>query len=174
MAKTSRSKETSRKTTKTAKKPAKKTTKRPAKKTSQKPAKKTAKKPTRKTARKGKTVKSSSGKTSKKTTTKKVAGAAKIRQASRHRVYNLTKEVPEHHYFVLANGRQVKHVAELASILDQLEDHVFNHHVRPDSNDFHNWVRDIFEDVELARKVAGVSDKKKLQLVIYRHLAGHE
>ena len=97
-----------------------------------------------------------------------------IRTTSRQRVYNLTREVPDHHYFVLANGRPVKHVAELASILDQLEDHVFKHHVSGDRNDFENWIRDVFEDVELAKKISGVGDKKHLQLVIYRHLAGHD
>jgi hypothetical protein len=65
-------------------------------------------------------------------------------------------------------------VAELAAILDQLEDHIFNHHVNPNKNDFHNWVKDVFEDIELARKIAGINDKKHLQLVIYRHMAGHE
>lgn len=100
--------------------------------------------------------------------------SATLRSTSRQRVYNLTKEIPENNYFVLANGRPVKHVAELASILDQLEDHVFKHHVSADRNDFHNWIRDVFEDIELARKIAGVQDKKHLQLVIYRHLAGHD
>ena len=94
--------------------------------------------------------------------------------ASRVRVYNLTREVPGEKYFILANGQPVKNVAELASLLDQLEDRVFHHHVTPDRNDFHNWVKDVFEDVELARKMLNISDKKHLQLVIYKHMAGHD
>jgi hypothetical protein len=90
------------------------------------------------------------------------------------RAYNLTREIPGDKYFVLANGQPVRNVAELAAILDQLEDHIFHHHVTADRNDFHNWIRDVFEDVELAGKVAGVNDKRHLQLVIYRHIAGHE
>jgi hypothetical protein len=93
---------------------------------------------------------------------------------SRMRAYNLTRDIPEEKFFVLANGQPVKNVAELAAILDQLEDHVFHHHVSSDRNDFHNWIRDVFEDVELAKKVSGVQDKKHLQLVIYRHIAGHD
>jgi hypothetical protein len=100
--------------------------------------------------------------------------SAQLRSSSRQRVYNLTREVPAHQYFVLANGQPVKHVAELASILDQLEDHVFRHHVTPDRNDFHSWIKDVFQDVDLARKTLGIDDKRHLQLVIYRHLAGHE
>lgn len=112
-----------------------------------------------------------------KSTKKSVSKAAvKTTQpvVSRVRVYNLTRDIPDNKHFVLANGQPVKNVAELAAILDQLEDHVFNHHVNSDRNDFHNWVKDVFEDVELARKIAGINDKKHLQLVIYRHMAGHE
>src|SRR5512142_3300142 len=104
----------------------------------------------------------------------KSAAQPKSAPASRTRVYNLTREIPQEKYFILANGRVVKNVAELASILDQLEDHVFSHHVTPDRNDFHNWIKDVFEDIELARKVSGVKDKKHMQLVIYRHIAGHD
>lgn len=93
---------------------------------------------------------------------------------SRMRVYNLTREIPHEKYFILANGQPVKNVAELAAILDQMEDHVFSHHVTNDRNDFHNWIKDVFEDVELAKKVLGAHDKKHLQLVIYRHMAGHD
>ncbi len=115
----------------------------------------------------------------KKAPAKKAGGKAASRPAtqpvaSRVRIYNLTRDIPEGQYFVLANGQPVKNVAELASILDQLEDHVFHHHVTADRNDFHNWIRDVFEDVELARKVLGTGDKKHLQLVIYRHMAGHD
>ena len=42
------------------------------------------------------------------------------------------------------------------------------------SEDFYNWIKDVFRDVELAKKIAGVGDKKHLQLVIYRHMAGHK
>ncbi|MDD9954219.1 MAG: hypothetical protein OXR66_07855 [Candidatus Woesearchaeota archaeon] len=134
--------------------PRKKATRKRSKKT-RKVAKKARKKPVRRKA-------------------PKRDNAAKQRTTSRKRVYNLTREVPDHQYFILANGKPVKHVAELASLLDQLEEHVFDHHVTPDKNDFHSWVKDVFADVQLARKIAGVGSKKRLQLVIYKHLAGHE
>jgi hypothetical protein len=113
-------------------------------------------------------------KTVSKTASKKAVVVKSQPHMSRTRVYNLTRDVPQEKYFILANGHPVKNVAELASILDQLEDHVFSHHVTPDRNDFHNWIKDVFEDVELARKIVGVDDKKHLQLVIYRHMAGHD
>lgn len=160
-----RSKSSKKAKTKSSRKKAKAPVKKKeSKKTVKAASKSTAKKSTRKTTQKS-ARKKASGST---------VGSGRQRASSRERVYNLTKEVPHHHYFILANGRPVKHVAELASLLDQLEDHVFNHHVTPDRNDFHNWVKDVFEDIELARKVAGVDDKRHLQLVIYKHLAGHD
>lgn len=86
-------------------------------------------------------------------------------------VYKLAESAPNQRYFVLANGKPVQHVAELAEVLEDLEDHVFDHHVNPERNDFHNWVKDVFQDIELAKKMLGVTDKKHLQLVIYKHAA---
>jgi len=84
---------------------------------------------------------------------------------------NLKRDAPAENYFVLCNGMPVKNVKELADLMDQIEDHVFNHHVRPDQNDFSKWVKEIFNDVELAEKMAGAKDKKHMQLVIYKHIA---
>jgi hypothetical protein len=83
----------------------------------------------------------------------------------------IKREAPQDNYFILCNGRPVKNIKELADIIDELEDHVFNHHVRPEHNDFAAWVKDIFKDVELAEKLAGTKDKKHFQLVIYKHIA---
>ncbi len=82
----------------------------------------------------------------------------------------ITKNAPKQNYFVLCNGKPVKNVKELAEIMDELEEHVFNHHVRADGNDFAKWVEDIFKDVKLAQKLAGLRDRKHMQLVIYKHI----
>ena len=144
-------------------------------------AKKTIKKKT--TAKKVVAKKTTAKKAVKKTTAKKTVKKAAVKRATkkaaakkkgantRVEVYNLARPAPNDKYFVLANGKPVQHVAELAEVLDDLEDHVFNHHVNPERNDFHNWVKDVFEDLQLAKKMLGVSDKKHLQLVIYKHAA---
>jgi len=82
----------------------------------------------------------------------------------------INRNAPKHNYFILCNGRPVKNIKELADIMEELEDHVFNHHVREDGNDFAKWVKDIFKDIELAEKIVGIKDKKHLQLVIYKHI----
>ena len=95
-------------------------------------------------------------KTNRKRTSKKVA---------------VKTNAPKQHYFILCNGKPVKNIKELADVIEDLEEHVFNHHVKEDSNDFANWVKDIFKDIELAEKIAGAKDKKHMQLVIYKHIA---
>lgn len=81
------------------------------------------------------------------------------------------RDAPETSYFILCNGKPVKNIKELADIMEEIEDQVFNHHVTPDKNDFATWVKDIFKDIELAEKLAGVKDKKHMQLVVYKHIA---
>jgi hypothetical protein len=80
------------------------------------------------------------------------------------------RDAPETNCFVLCNGKPVKNIKELADIMEELEDHVFNFHVTPEKNDFATWVKDIFQDVELAQKLAGVKDKKHMQIVLYKHI----
>ena len=82
----------------------------------------------------------------------------------------LKRDAPESNCFVLCNGKPVKNVKELADIMEEIEDHVFSYHVTADKNDFATWVKDIFQDVELAQKLAGVKDKKHMQLVLYKHI----
>jgi hypothetical protein len=84
--------------------------------------------------------------------------------------HTIKKNAPETSYFVLCNGKPVKNIKELADIMEEIEDQVFNHHVTPDKNDFATWIKDIFKDIELAEKLAGVKDKKHMQLVVYKHI----
>ena len=81
------------------------------------------------------------------------------------------RDAPENSYFILCNGKPVKNIKELADIMEEIEDEIFNHHVTPDKNDFATWVKDIFKDIELAEKLAGIKDKKHMQLVVYKHIA---
>jgi hypothetical protein len=83
---------------------------------------------------------------------------------------SIMRDAPETNYFVLCNGKPVKNVKELADLMEELEDHVFSFHVTPEKNDFATWVKDIFQDVELAQKLAGVKDKKHMQIVLYKHI----
>lgn len=81
------------------------------------------------------------------------------------------QDVPEHQHFYFVNGMKVKNVKELAEVMDRLEQEVFDYHVNENRNDFHNWVKDVFNDLELAEKLLGVTGPKHLQFTIYKHVA---
>jgi len=85
-------------------------------------------------------------------------------------VYDV-QDVPEHQHFYFVNGMRVKNVKELAEIMDKLEQEVFDYHVTSEKNDFYNWVKDVFNDLELAEKIMGVTGPKHLQFTIYKHVA---
>jgi len=85
----------------------------------------------------------------------------------------IRKDAPETSYFILCNGKPVKNIKELADVMEELEDAVFNHHVNNDKNDFATWIKDVFKDIALAEKITGAKDKKHMQLVLYKHIT-HE
>jgi len=56
-------------------------------------------------------------------------------------------------YFYLHNGIPIKNLAELIDQLVDMGQELFNHHVNPENNDFANWIRDVFGEKELARRL---------------------
>jgi hypothetical protein len=81
------------------------------------------------------------------------------------------KDASAQEVFVLLNGQRLKNVKELADVMGKLEDHVFNHHVNDARNDFAQWLKDVFKEVDLAKEVSGCRDKNRLQLVLYKHIS---
>ena len=110
----------------------------------------------------------------KKKSTKKTAKKAAKKKASKKKggvnIYDI-QETPEEHHFFFVNGHRVKNVKELAEIMDRIEQEVFDFHVNEERNDFYSWVKHVFEDIELAEKMVGVSGPKHLQFTIYKHVA---
>ena len=56
-------------------------------------------------------------------------------------------------YFYLHNGIPIKNLAELIDQLVNMDQELFHYHVNPENNDFANWVRDVFGEKELARRM---------------------
>ena len=101
---------------------------------------------------------------------KKAAKPNKSKEKEQHRKA-VKKNASPDKVFVLVNGHKVKNVKELADIMERIEDHVFNHHVNEDKHDFAIWLKDVFEEILLAEEIAGVKDKKHVQLVLYKHIS---
>ncbi|RME31047.1 hypothetical protein D6789_03920 [Candidatus Woesearchaeota archaeon] len=127
-----------------------------------KAAKKTAKKATRKAARKTKATPRSARRSTR--------TSAQCEEPITLRIYDV-HDVPEDKHFYFVNGQRVKNVKELAEVMDHIEHDVFNYHVNEHRNDFYNWVANVFEDLELAEKLLGVTGPKHLQFTIYKHVA---
>ena len=102
----------------------------------------------------------------KNTKTKKTAKKA-IKTKKKSKILN---DAPETQYFLFCDGHPVKNVTELAEKLERIEDEVFNHHVTEDRNDFVNWIKDVFEEIELAEEIAGLKHKDHVRLAIYKHV----
>ena len=75
------------------------------------------------------------------------------------------ENVPDRYAFYLKNGKKLLNVEQLAKELKTMEHDVFYHHVTNDRNDFHNWIRDVVLDLELAEKILNAknpADAKKV------------
>ena len=76
------------------------------------------------------------------------------------------KDSPAENVFWLCDGRTLKNVKELLSALEDMNEGVFKYHVNDTKDDFANWIRDIFNDKQLAEALSKVKDKNNYTLVI--------
>jgi hypothetical protein len=82
----------------------------------------------------------------------------------------LYKDVPSEKCFILCDGRSIHTCKELADILTTISDDIFSYHVTDTKNDFSNWINDIFEDHELAKKISFLKNRMEMSIEIYRHM----
>ncbi|MCK5140524.1 MAG: hypothetical protein KAK00_07765 [Nanoarchaeota archaeon] len=112
----------------------------------------------------------------KKNATKKKEVSKKKKKASKPPISGIKIEItvlkraPEKRAFILADGRKLKDLRELAFALEDMADEVFWHHVNDTKNDFVNWVEDVFKDKELAESIKNVRDRFNTQLAVLRHI----
>jgi len=78
-------------------------------------------------------------------------------------------EIPPEQYFVLCDGTPIKSIDELALMMDQISDDVFDYHVNEEKNDFSNWVKDVFDKEELAKSLATTRCRKESQIALLKH-----
>ncbi len=83
---------------------------------------------------------------------------------------NIAGHAPEEYHFVLADGKKLKDMLELVESLEDMTEDVYRHHANEMKNDFSNWIRDIFNEHELADEVARINNKVDTQLAVMKHL----
>ena len=79
-------------------------------------------------------------------------------------------EAPEEHHFVVADGRKLKNIIELADALETMSEEIFRHHSNEFRNDFANWVKDVFYDHSLAEDISRAKNRFETQIAILRRL----
>jgi hypothetical protein len=112
-------------------------------------------------------------KVTKPTETEKTAKKAKkttSRKTTKQTKKKVFKKAPEHHRFHLMSGPVLSHYIELADALAGMEEQVIKHHVTSERHDFANWIRDVFDDKELADIVMHLHSRQEIRLAIYQHL----
>lgn len=62
--------------------------------------------------------------------------------------------------FWVNNGPILKSMEELASMLPEINDEAFHHHVNNEKNDFSNWVNDVIGDKKLANDLLSSKSKE--------------
>ncbi len=79
-------------------------------------------------------------------------------------------EAPEEHHFVVADGKRLKNIIELADALETMSEEIFRHHANEFKNDFSTWVKDVFYDHSLAEDIVRAKNKLETQITILRRL----
>jgi len=107
----------------------------------------------------------------KKVSKKKKVKKKSVKKKTKKKTQHAARDAQPTEYFIMCNGKKLKNIKELADVMEEIEDYVFNHHVTEDKNDFSTWIKDVFKEIELAKNIAGIKDKKHVQLVIYKHIS---
>ena len=67
---------------------------------------------------------------------------------------NIRQDVKPEHAFYCADGTVLKNLKELAGKLKTISPEVYAHHANAHRNDFHNWIKEVYGNAALARKMA--------------------
>ena len=74
--------------------------------------------------------------------------------AKKYKNIDIGQEAPSaQHNFYLNNGKKLKNIAELMESLKHMDQDLFSFHVNEQHNDFASWIRDVFGEKELARRI---------------------
>ena len=79
-------------------------------------------------------------------------------------------EAPVEHHFVVADGKKLKNIIELADALETMSEEIFRHHANEFKNDFSAWVKDVFYDHSLAEDISRARNRLETQIVVLRRL----
>jgi len=76
------------------------------------------------------------------------------------------KKVKPEHAFQLIDGGELRNLEELAHMLEGMNHQTFQHHVNTQRNDFYNWIKDVIQDEELAKRIRFLKSRLLMRSVI--------
>jgi hypothetical protein len=82
----------------------------------------------------------------------------------------ITTEIPSEKYFYVSDGTVIKTLQELPDALRSMSPETFVGHVNDEKNDFYNWVRDVFENTSLARRIKNTKRKETMAKKVFTEL----
>lgn len=82
----------------------------------------------------------------------------------------LLKKITPDKYFLVHDGTIIKSVLELVDVLEFMDDATFYYHVNNTRNDFYNWIKDVFEEPEIAARLLSTTDKRTMQVILLREI----
>jgi hypothetical protein len=73
--------------------------------------------------------------------------------------------------FITNDGRSLRNLWELKQFIESAPEHVLSYHLHGNKNDFHDWVREVLMDIELADLIWEARDKEALLEQIEKRLS---
>ncbi len=78
----------------------------------------------------------------------------------------LNQDTKPEHAFYCADGRVLKNIRELAEELKGISPEAYRHHANESRNDFGNWIRDVYGNKVLAKKIASAKSSTEAARII--------
>src|SRR3989338_9924695 len=82
----------------------------------------------------------------------------------------LTTAKPEH-FFYCVDGSVLRSINELEKKLRTLSKEAYRHHVNESKNDFHSWIKDVFQEHEMAREILTAKTQAEAAAIVRKHLS---
>jgi len=108
---------------------------------------------------------------------KRVSGVNVIRATKpRKAIYEVTirkkilGKAPEEYHFQLKSGEKLESLYDLIDAMTEMSEEVFRHHVNDMRNDFSTWIKDVFDDENLAKEIKYINHKVEAQATLMRKM----
>jgi hypothetical protein len=82
----------------------------------------------------------------------------------------IISDIAPEKFFYVADGSVIKSLQELPDALRSMNPDTFAYHVNGQKNDFHCWVKDVFQHQSLARKIRTAKNKDVMAKKVFTEI----